>query len=164
MKNTIIYPGTFDPITFGHIDIIERASNMFEKVLVGIIKHPVKSNFMFSIEERIEFVKKSAAKFSNVEVEPFEGLLIHYARRKNIRLVLRGLRAITDFEYEFQMALTNKKLDNEIETIFMMTNQNYSYLSSSMVKEIAKYKGDISGFVPDFIVEKFNADNTLEVK
>ncbi|MBP7654709.1 pantetheine-phosphate adenylyltransferase [Candidatus Dependentiae bacterium] len=155
MKNTIIYPGTFDPVTFGHIDIIGRAAKMFEKVIVGIIKHPVKTNFMFDIEERVEFVKKSSFKFLNVEVESFEGLLVHYAKQKNVKLVLRGLRAITDFEYEFQMALTNKKLDNGIETVFMMTNENYSYLSSSMVKEIARYNGDISGFVPDFIVEKF---------
>ena len=155
MKNTIIYPGTFDPITFGHIDIIERAAHIFEKVIVGVIRKPVKSSFMFTLDERIEFIRRSTAEHPNIEIDSFDGLLVNYAKSRGINLILRGLRAITDFEYEFQMALTNKKLINEIETVFMMANEKYSYLSSSMVKEISRYNGDVSDFVPAFIAEKF---------
>jgi len=148
MKNTIIYPGTFDPVTFGHIDIIGRAAKMFEKVIVGIIKHPVKTNFMFDIEERVEFVKKSSSKFSNVEVESFEGLLVHYAKQKNVKLVLRGLRAITDFEYEFQMALMNRRLNENLETVFLMPNEKYTYITSSIVRQVSALGADVGAFVP----------------
>ncbi len=154
MNKTVIYPGTFDPITYGHLDIIERAAYVFDKVIVSIINKPSKSNFLFSVEERLNMVKQAVECFDNVEIDIFEGLLVEYAQNKNVNLVVRGLRAITDFEYEFQMALTNKKIAHNVETIFMMTNEKFSYLSSSVVKEIAGYGGNISEFVPDFIVEK----------
>ncbi|HON57257.1 MAG TPA: pantetheine-phosphate adenylyltransferase [bacterium] len=154
MKNTIIYPGTFDPITYGHIDIIHRAANIFEKVIIGIIESPLKTNFWFSIGERREMVELAIKDFKNVRVQTFNGLLVDFAKSLGVNLVVRGLRAITDFEYEFQMALTNKKLEDEIETIFMMTNEKYSYLSSSVVKEISKFGGDISQFVPEFVADR----------
>ena len=122
MKNTIIYPGTFDPITYGHIDIIHRAANIFEKVIIGIIESPLKTNFWFSIGERREMVELAIKDFKNVRVQTFNGLLVDFAKSLGVNLVVRGLRAVSDFEYEFQMALTNKKLEDEIETIFMMTN------------------------------------------
>jgi len=154
MKNTIIYPGTFDPITYGHIDIIHRAANIFEKVIIDIIESPLKTNFWFSIGERREMVELAIKDFKNVRVQTFNGLLVDFAKSLGVNLVVRGLRAITDFEYEFQMALTNKKLEDEIETIFMMTNEKYSYLSSSVVKEISKFGGDISQFVPEFVADR----------
>jgi len=154
MNKTVIYPGTFDPITYGHIDIIERTAYIFDKVIVSIINKPAKSQFMFSVEERLEMVEKSVDCFDNVRVEIFDGLLIEYAKKKKVNLIVRGLRAITDFEYEFQMALTNKRLAHTIETVFMMTSEKHSYLSSSVVKEVVSYGGNVSEFVPDFISEK----------
>lgn len=142
-----IYPGSFDPITKGHLDIIMRTSQIMEHLTVAVLENPRKQA-TFSIEERVEMLRLSTSHFKNVEVDLFQGLLIEYAIKKNITIIVKGLRAISDFEFEFQMALVNRKLNPKIETLFMMTNSKYSYLSSSIVKEIASFGGDISDLVP----------------
>ncbi len=146
-----IYPGSFDPITNGHIDVIERASSLFEKVIVAIVDNPQSKNFMFNQKERLSLVVKSIERFENVEVEVFSGLLIDYAQLKKASVVVRGLRAISDFEYEFQMALMNRKLDSNINTLFLMPHQKYIHISSSLIKEIASLGGDVSSYVPKHI-------------
>ena len=146
-----IYPGSFDPITNGHIDVIERASSLFEKVIVAIVDNPQSKNFMFNQKERLSLVVKSIERFENVEVEVFSGLLIDYAQLKKASVVVRGLRAISDFEYEFQMALMNRKLDSNINTLFLMPHQKYIHISSSLIKEIASLGGDVSSYVPEHI-------------
>ena len=151
MSNAI-YPGSFDPPTNGHMDIIKRASEVFDHLTVAVLENPRKEP-TFSNEERAAMLKKIAAPYENVEVDYFQGLLIEYATRKNARIIIKGLRAISDFEFEFQMALVNRKLDSRIETMFMMTNSKYSYLSSSIVKEIASFGGDIRPLVPAVIYE-----------
>lgn len=148
-----VYPGSFDPVTNGHLDIIKRSSRVFDKLIVSVVKNPNK-NPSFTIEERVNFLKTVLKEFSNVEVDHFEGLLIDYARRKNAQIIIKGLRAISDFEYEFQMALMNRKLDHHIETVFMMTSYKYSFLSSSMVKEVCRLGGCIYSLVPDQIFEE----------
>jgi pantetheine-phosphate adenylyltransferase len=142
-----IYPGSFDPVTNGHKDIIYRASRVFDKVIVSVLENPRKAP-LFKIEERVEMLKVIAKNYTNVEVDSFRGLLIDYCKNKNSNIIVKGLRAISDFENEFQMALINRKLDPRLETMFMMTNSRYSYLSSSIVKEIGYYGGDISELVP----------------
>lgn len=148
-----VYPGSFDPITNGHLDIIERASKVFDKVIVGVLinknKQPV-----FTSAERVEFIKKATAHLENVETAGFDGLLVDFARQRGATVIIKGLRTVNDFEYEFQMALLNKAIDSECETMFMMTNSKYSYISSSMVKELAQYKGDLEGMVPSQIIDK----------
>ena len=153
MNNTIaICPGSFDPITFGHLDIISRTAKMFGKVIVVVMTNPNKKNSgSFTVEERIEMIKKTVVNIPNVEVDHFEGLLADYAKIKNAGAVIKGLRAVTDFEYEFQMALTNKKLNPDFETLFLTTSAENMYLSSSMVKQIASMGGDISECVPQVI-------------
>ncbi len=147
---TVICPGSYDPITLGHIDVINRASTLFDKVIVVVlINH--KKNYSFSIEERVQFIKKSVAHLSNVEVDFYEGLLADYAKQQGAYAIVKGLRAMSDFEYEFQMALTNRKLNPDVETLFLTTKSEYMYLSSSMVKQIASMGGDISEFVPSVI-------------
>lgn len=148
-----LYPGSFDPITLGHLDIIERGAKMFDKLYVGIASNIRKTN-LFTDEERLEMVKNECKRFSNVEVILCNGLTVNEARRIGAEAILRGLRATMDFEYELQMANANKVIDEEVETLFMMTNQGYSYLSSSMVKEIALAHGDISNFVTPNVEEK----------
>ncbi|HEX67868.1 MAG TPA: pantetheine-phosphate adenylyltransferase [bacterium] len=148
----VIYPGTFDPITYGHLDLIERACRIFSYVLVGVAVNPQKRP-LFSIEERVEMVKEVTRGFPKVEVEAFNGLLVDFARKKGIKIILRGVRAISDFEYEFQMALSNRKLAPEIETVFMMPKENYSFLSSKIIKEAASLGADLKEFVPP-LVEK----------
>ena len=148
----VIYPGTFDPITYGHLDLIERACRIFSYVLVGVAVNPQKRP-LFSIEERVEMVKEVTRGFPKVEVEAFNGLLVDFARKKGIKIILRGVRAISDFEYEFQMALSNRKLAPEIETVFMMPKENYSFLSSKIIKEAAALGADLKEFVPP-LVEK----------
>src|SRR5690554_2164598 len=133
---TCIYPGSFDPVTNGHIDIINRAAKTFDKVIVGVLNNPNKKP-LFTVEERIELLKKTVGHIENIEIESFSGLLIDFMVEKNSNIIVKGLRAVSDFEYEFQMALMNKKLSPEVETLFMMTNSNYSYISSSIIKEIA---------------------------
>jgi pantetheine-phosphate adenylyltransferase len=152
-KNMAVYPGTFDPITNGHLDIIERASDLFDKVIVTIALNTNKKP-LFTKQERMDMIRKVTGNFKNIEVDSFDGLLVDYAARKNASVIIRGLRAVSDFEYEFQMSLTNRKLAPNITTIFLMPNEKYSYLNSSLVKELAKFKGKTSCFVPDYVREK----------
>lgn len=159
MSKIAICPGSFDPITLGHLDIIKRGANIFDKVYVVVLNNSAKSS-LFSVEERIELIRKVTENIPNVEVDSHGGLLVDYANEKNANVILRGLRAVSDFEYEMQISSVNKTLSNEIETLFMMTKNNYSFLSSSIVKEVAKYNGDISKFVPlsveEALKKKFN--------
>lgn len=150
MKKTAVYPGTFDPITFGHVDIIARASRIFERLIVAVVDN-AKKDFLFSVEEREAFAKEAVKGIENVEVQTFKSLLTDYVRTIDTFIVVRGLRAISDFEYEFQMALMNRSLNNEIETIFLMPSEQYTFLSSSIVREIAAYGGDVKGLVPDIV-------------
>ena len=148
-----IYPGSFDPLTFGHLDLIERSARLFDEVVVAILTNAQKAP-LFTADERIEIIREIVRpRFSNVGVEVFHGLLVDYAKQKNAKVIVRGIRAVTDYEYEFQMALMNRRLEPEIETVFMMPAENYSYLSSRLVKEIAELGGSVSGLVPE-IVEK----------
>ena len=150
---TALYPGSFDPVTLGHLDIIQRASKMFDTVIVAVMCNSAKTP-LFTLDERVKMIKESVKDLDNVIIESFDGLLINYCREKNIHIVIRGLRAITDFEYELQIAQTNKELShNQVDTVFLTTNLKYSYLSSSVVKEIASYNGDITPCVPDFVAD-----------
>ena len=143
----IIYPGTFDPVTYGHIDIIQRASELFDSIVVTVAVNPSKSP-LFSLEERLFLLKESLKDINNVVIDSFEGLTVDYAHKVGAIGILRGLRAISDFEYEFQMALTNRKIAENIETVFLMPGEKYSYISSTLVREIARYGGDVKDFVP----------------
>jgi len=147
-----IYPGSFDPITTGHLDIIKRASCLFDKLIVAVVKNYSKKP-LFTTEERMELIRRSTQGLQNVEVDCFEGLLVDYVSNRKAQVIIKGLRAISDFEYEFQMALLNSKLKSEIETLFLMTSHKYSYLSSSMVKEIAGLGGCIQDLVPEEVRE-----------
>lgn len=150
----IIYPGSFDPLTFGHIDVIERSVRLFEQVVVAIITNPAKQP-LFTVEERREMLDEIVKKrFPNVEVDTFHGLLVDYAKRKNARAIVRGIRAVADYEYEFQMALMNRRLAPQIETVFMMPAEQYSYVSSRLVKEIAELGGSVKGLVPDTVEKR----------
>lgn len=151
MKIAIV-PGSFDPVTKGHLDIIQRTSALFDVVYVGILSNSSKLSPLFTIEERIELMKRVTKDLPNVKVESFTGLLVDFAKEKNANFIVKGLRAVSDFEYEFQMALTNKRLAPNIETFFITSNSQYSYLSSSIVKEVAKYGGDISEMIPYEII------------
>lgn len=148
-----IYPGTFDPITNGHIDILLRSLRIFEHIVVGIGPNP-KKTALFSLAERISMIEESIKGISHVSVETFDGLLVDFAKRHNARAIIRGLRAVSDFEYEFQMALMNRKLDNEIETVFLMPSEEYSYLTSSIIKVVGSYGGDVSALVPMHVHDK----------
>ena len=151
-KTRVIYPGTFDPITNGHIDLVTRAARMFDEVVVAIaIGHH--KNPVFSLEERVELAKDSLSHLNNVEFVGFDGLLVNFFHEQNATAVLRGLRAVSDFEYEFQMALLNKSLKPQIETLFMMTDSKYSYISSSMVKEVARLGGSLDELVPELVAK-----------
>ena len=150
-----ICPGSFDPATNGHIDIIKRSGVLFDKVIVAVLNNSNKTP-LFSVEERVELLKKTCGSIENVEIDSFSGLLTEYAKSKNANAIVKGLRAISDFEYELQMALMNKKLNPDIETVFMMTSSRYSYLSSSIVKEVASHGGCIKGLVPEIIEEEIN--------
>ena len=151
-KSIAVCPGSFDPVTKGHLDIIARSSKMFEKVIVVVMSNAKKINSTsFTIEERMEMIRRATAELPNVEVDHSEGLLAEYAAEKNAAAIVKGLRAVTDFEYEFQMALANKKMNPEVETVFLTTSAENMYLSSSMVKQIASMGGDISDFVPEVI-------------
>ena len=151
-KSIAVCPGSFDPVTKGHLDIIARSSKMFEKVIVVVMSNAKKINSTsFTIEERMEMIRRATAELPNVEVDHSEGLLAEYAAEKNAAAIVKGLRAVTDFEYEFQMALANKKLNPDVETVFLTTSAEHMYLSSSMVKQIASMGGDISDFVPEAI-------------
>ena len=151
---TAVYPGSFDPVTFGHLDVIRRASEMFDVLIVGVLNNKEKTP-LFSVEERVKILKEATKDIPNVQIDSFSGLLINYAAEKDIHVAVRGLRAITDFEYELQMAQTNSKLsDGRLDTIFFATSLEYAYLSSSSVKEIAHFGGDISQCVPDFVAKQ----------
>lgn len=149
----VVYPGSFDPVTNGHLDIIERAALLFEEVSVAVLKNPNK-NPLFSVEERIEVLQEVTGHISNVRVDSFDGLLVEYARQQSAKAVIRGLRAVSDFEFEFQVALTNRKLYNDVETVFLMTSNQYSFLSSSIVKEVASLGGCVRDLVPIEVEKK----------
>ena len=153
MNSTVICPGSFDPVTLGHIDIIKRASKMFDKVIVAVLVNMSKTP-SFTIEERIAFLEKALNGVDNIEIVGFSGLLADYAKERNAKAVVKGLRAMSDFEYEFQMALTNKKLNPELDTVFLTSDSQYMYLSSSIVKQVASLGGDIRSFVPECIHEQ----------
>ena len=142
-----IYPGTFDPVTYGHLDVLERAARLFERVTVAIARNPEKSP-LFSAEQRLAMLQPNLAKLANVKATVFDGLLVEFARREGAGAIIRGLRAVSDFEFEFNMALMNRHLEPAIETIFVMPKELYSYTSSNLVKQVAKYGGDVSHFVP----------------
>jgi pantetheine-phosphate adenylyltransferase len=150
-----VYPGSFDPVTNGHLDIIKRSAKNFDKVVVVALNNTSKKP-IFTIEERVEMLKEVTSELGNVEVDSFKGLLTDYLKENDIKLIVKGLRAISDFEAEFQMALMNRKLSDEVETFFMMTHSEYSYLSSSLVKEVFRLGGDITDFVPNIVIEKLN--------
>lgn len=150
--NIAVCPGSFDPVTNGHLDIIQRGSKIFDEVIVSVLVNGSKKP-LFSIEERVALLKEVTKDLPNVRVESFQGLLIDYMKSKNAKSIIKGLRAVSDFEYEMQMASINRLMEDEIETFFMMTNNQYSYLSSSIVKEIAKYKADVSAIVPPAVEE-----------
>ena len=144
---TAIYPGSFDPLTNGHLDVIERAVKLFDHVIVAVAKNESKQP-LFALEERVELVRRCIKHISNAEVDSFDGLLVEYANQRNAQAIVRGLRAISDFEFEFQLALMNRKLNEKVETIFMMPKDTYTFLSSRIIKEIARLGGDITAFVP----------------
>ena len=148
-----IYPGSFDPVTFGHLDIITRSSKIVDELIIGVLMNKAKTP-LFSVEERVKMLKEVTKDLGNVKVVPFDGLLVEFARQQKARLVIRGLRAITDFEYELQMSQTNSILDDNIDTIFFTTSLEYAYLSSSTVREAAFYGADISRFVPESVVNQ----------
>lgn len=153
MTRRAVYPGTFDPVTYGHLDVIKRASVLYDKVFVAVARSAEKVP-LFSAPERVEMMREAISGLDNVEVESFDGLVVDYAVKRSARVVIRGLRMISDFEYEFQMALTNRKLAPAIETVFMMPKESYSYLSSKLIKEVARLGAVISEFVPKNVEEK----------
>jgi len=153
VKRKAIYPGSFDPITLGHIDIIERASRMFDEVYVGVLVN-VNKNPLFSIDERLDMIKESVAHLPNVKVVSFGGLLVDFAKQNDINFIIRGLRAVTDFEYELQLAQTNHVLNKEVDTIFLTSKAEYAYISSSAVREIAHFGGDYSKLVTKNVAKK----------
>jgi pantetheine-phosphate adenylyltransferase len=153
---TAVCPGSFDPVTYGHLDIIKRGAKLFDKVIVAVAVNPGKTAF-FSMEERLEMIKTAVADYENVSVASFEGLLTDFAIRSGAIAIIRGLRAMTDFEYEFQMSLINKHLQPDIETVYLMTCHEYSFLSSSAVKELIYFGADVSAFVPPHVVGRLNA-------
>ncbi len=153
MGQIVIYPGSFDPVTYGHIDVIKRAAHIFGKVIVAVALNTQKKS-LFASEDRVDMLKASMKGLKNVYVETFDGLVIEYARKKNVRVLIRGLRMISDFEYELQMALTNRRLAEKIETVFLMPSEGYSFLSSTLLKEAASLGADISSFVPRFVEKR----------
>ncbi len=153
MSRNAIYPGTFDPVTFGHLDVIERVASLYDEVFVAVA-HSGEKKPLFTVKERVDMMRKAVTAYKNVVVEDFDGLVVDYAVKKNCKVVIRGLRMISDFEYEFQMALTNRKLNPEVETVFMMPNELYSYLSSKLIKEVSRLGADVAKFVPENVQKK----------
>jgi pantetheine-phosphate adenylyltransferase len=160
MKNTALYPGTFDPITLGHVDIIERAVKLFDNLIVAVADNRDKAP-LFTVAERIELIKESIGDTKNVSVTSFDGLTAKFAKNEGAKAIIRGLRAVSDFEFEFQMALMNRKIEPDVEAVYLMPNDKYSYISSSLVKDIAQRGGDISCFVPKVVkkalLERFSS-------
>ncbi len=156
MPRIAIYPGSFDPVTNGHLDILERGLKIFDKLVVAIMINP-KKTFLFTLEERIEMLEESIKEFANVEIDTFDGLTVEYAAKKKAQVILRGLRAMSDFEYEFQMALMNRRLNREVQTVFLMTGLRWIYTSSSIIKEAAQFGGSIKGMVPPLVEQKIRA-------
>jgi pantetheine-phosphate adenylyltransferase len=149
-----LYAGTFDPVTNGHLDILKRSLEMFEKVIVAVA-HSTPKNTFFDLEERVAMLKAATSHLDNVEVQPFSGLLVDFAAEMGAVAVIRGLRVVSDFEYEFQMALMNRRLNNRVETLFLMPSEEYTYLNSSLIREIASTGGDVSQFVPEIVASRF---------
>ena len=156
MLKRAVFPGTFDPITYGHIDLIKRASKIFDEVIVAVVSNPSKET-LFNSKERLYMVGCAVKSIKNIKVESFNGLVIDYVKSKKTNVIVRGLRMISDFEYEFQMALTNRKLSSSIETIFMMPSENYSYVSSRLLKEAASLGANLNDFIPPFIAKKLKS-------
>lgn len=156
MRQAIV-PGSFDPVTYGHVDIIERAARIFDTVWAVVFHNPEKNGGLFSIDERLVMLKEATKHIPNVRIDASDGLLTAYARQHDVGVVVKGLRAFSDFEYEFRMALMNKHLDEQIETLFMMTATEYAYVSSSVLKEVCLYGGSVHGLVPPLVEEKLNA-------
>ena len=159
MKNTAIYPGTFDPVTSGHLDLIHRASKLFHRVLVAVAASESKRP-LFSLEDRVNMIKEVTASYDNIEVFGFNTLLVDCAKAHSATVIIRGLRAVSDFEYEFQLAGMNRRLASDIETVFLTPAEQYEFISSSMIREIAQFKGDVTSFVPETVkqhlINKFN--------
>jgi len=155
MKKIAIYPGSFDPVTNGHLDILKRGLSIFDHIIVAILINPSKKN-LFSIEERIDLLENCTKNIEGVEIDTFNGLLVDYAHQRNAVAILRGMRAVSDFEYEFQMALMNRRLHRNIQTVFLMTGLRWIYTSSSIIKEAASFDADISGMVPEYVQEKIH--------
>jgi pantetheine-phosphate adenylyltransferase len=153
MQRTAIYPGSFDPVTNGHLDIIERGFKLFDKIIVAILHNPAKK-YLFSVDERMTLLRSSVKKFPDIEIEAFDGLLVDYAVQKNAQAILRGMRAVSDFEYEFQMALMNRRLNRNVQTVFLMTGLRWIFTSSSIIKEAACFGGNINGMVPPAVQQK----------
>lgn len=156
MKRIAIYPGTFDPVTYGHIDLIKRAKDLFDQLIIAVAQRPSKE-VLFSTGERVEMLKTATRDIPHITVESFAGLLVDYAKAKQAKVMLRGLRMISDFEYEFQMALTNRRLKPEVETIYMMPSESFCYLSSKLIKEAASLGANLKDFVPEFVEKKLKA-------
>lgn len=152
-KRRAIYPGSFDPVTFGHLDLIKRARLIFDEVIVVVAPNPRKQA-LFSLDERVAFLRRAVKRLSGVTVEPLEGLTVDFARKRRAKAIIRGVRAISDFDYEFQMALTNRKLSKAVDTVFLMPSETHLYLSSRLVKEVALLRGDTGGYVPAFVAQK----------
>lgn len=155
-KAVALYPGSFDPLTNGHIDLIARAARLFDNLILAVVHNPSK-NPLFSVQERMDMLREVSAKYENVEVDSFEGLLVNYAQRRGARVLIRGIRAISDYEYELQMALMNRRLQPDLETVFLMASEAYSFVSSRMVKEVFALGGDVSGLVPSTTLERLHA-------
>jgi len=155
---TVMYPGTFDPITNGHIDVIKRAIDLFDKVVVTVARNPVKTP-MFTVEERLEMMEISLKEFPNVFVDSFQGLVVDHAKEIGAIGIIRGLRAVSDFEYEFQMALMNRKLDENLRTIFLMPHEKYTYLNSTIIRNLAQFNSDVSDFVPKIVSDLLKKKN-----
>ncbi len=157
MKPVIaVCPGSYDPVTFGHIDLIERGARVFDRLVVAVLRN-IQKEPLFGLAERVEMLKEATRHLENVEIDVFEGLLVDFARKKGARVVVRGIRAVSDYEYELQMALMNRKMEPQIETVFMLPAEAFSFLSSSLVKEIARLGGSVRGLVPPFVEERLKA-------
>jgi len=150
MGRTAIYPGSFDPVTNGHLDIVERGLKLFDRIIIAVLRNPNKKQ-LFSVEKRVEMLTESTKKFSNIEIDSFDGLLVDYALQRNADAILRGMRAVSDFEYEFQLALMNRRLNRDVQTVFLMTGLRWIFTSSSIIKEAARFGGDINDMVPPVV-------------